>query len=148
MKRRIYSGWELLRLQRELEDVLAACTLDGEHPAAAAAPPVDIRELPDRFVVLLDLPGVHGREVRVTLSERVLRVWGRKSAHCGPGRGRRYHTVERHQGRFEVEIWMPGPVCRDGAAAHLRCGVLEITLPRVAERRNTVHEVAVTDEET
>jgi HSP20 family protein len=148
MKRRIYSGWEVLRLQRELEEVLAACTVGGEHHPAVAAPAVDIQEWPDRFVVLLDLPGVHGQEVRVSIGDRVLRVAGRKSAHCGQARGRRYHTVERHQGRFEVEVWLPGPISRDGTAARMRSGVLEITLPRIAERRNTVHDVAVTDEET
>lgn len=147
MKRRIYSGWELLRLQREIEEVLATCSLAGQHAGGEWTPPVDILECPGRFVILLNLPGLRAADVRVSLSDRVLHIVGRKGSPRRHPEHRRYFTVERHQGRFEVEIWLPGPVSRESTSARLRGGVLEVTLPRIAERRNSVHEVTVTDEE-
>jgi HSP20 family protein len=147
VKRRIYSGWELLRLQQEIEEVVAACSLAGQHVSAGWAPPVDILERGDRFVVQLDLPGVPAADIHVSLCDRVLRISGRKSGHRHHGEQLRYHTLERHTGRFELEIWLPGPVGRKGSAARLSQGVLEVAMPRIAEKRNTVFEIQVADEE-
>ncbi len=147
MKRRVYSGWELLRLQQEIEDVLATCTLSGQHAAGGWAPPVDILERSDRFVVELDLPGVLPSDVHVSLCDRVLHIAGRKGGHRQQGERCRYHTLERHAGRFDLEVWLPGPVDHGSGTARFRSGVLEISLPRIADRRNTVFEIEVVDEE-
>jgi HSP20 family protein len=150
MKRRIYSGWELLRLQKEIEDVLAACSVSPSAEHTAWSPSVDILEHPERFVVRIDLPGVAAGDITVQTSRQVLTIAGRKGGEHGhPGaQARRYHTVERRVGRFDLEIWLPGPVARDNSRATLRQGVLEVTLERIAERRHTVHTIEVRDEET
>ena len=147
MKRRIYSGWELLRLQQQIEEVVAACSLGGQHVSAPWAPPVDILERDDRFVVQLDVPGVLAADIHVSLCDRVLRIWGHKTGHRHQGEQLRYHTLERHTGRFELEIWLPGPVDRKGSTARMSQGVLEVAMPRIDDRRNSVFEIQVADEE-
>jgi HSP20 family protein len=147
MKRRIYSGWELLRLQQQLEDVVAACTLAGQHVTAGWTPPVDILERDNCIVVLLDLPGVAASDLHVALCDRTLRIAGHKGGEPHEGPPRRYHKVERHMGQFELEIWLPGPVDRSGSTARLRGGVLEVAMPRIEERRNTACDIQVRDEE-
>jgi HSP20 family protein len=147
VKRRIYSGWELQRLQQEIEEVVAACSMAGQDVSAPWAPPVDILERDDRFVVQLDLPGVPAADIHVSLCDRVLHIRGRKAGHRHHGEQLRYHTLERHTGRFELEIWLPGPVNREGSTARLSQGVLEVAMPRIADRRNTVFEIQVADEE-
>jgi HSP20 family molecular chaperone IbpA len=42
---------------------------------------------------------------------------------------------------------LPGPVRPDTARAALHAGVLEISLPRVHERRDSLYTIPVTDEE-
>jgi HSP20 family protein len=150
MKRRIYSGWELVRLQKEIEEVLAACSISPAAEHAAWSPSVDILEHPERFVVRVDLPGVDASTISVETSEQVLTIAGRKGGeHRQPSaQARRYHTVERRVGRFDLEIWLPGPVARQNSRAFLRKGVLEVWLDRIPERRNSVHKIEVRDEET
>jgi HSP20 family protein len=149
VKRRIYSGWELLRLQREIEEVLAACALSPDAEQIVWSPSVDILEQPERFVIRIDLPGVRPADVSVAITDKVLRIAGHKSGapDLETTGARRYHTVERRVGRFDLEIWLPGPVSRQDNRAFLGSGVLEVWLNRIPERRNTFHKIEVTENE-
>lgn len=55
--------------------------------------------------------------------------------------------MERGFGAFSVEVVLPGPVRPDTTTAVVRAGVLEITLPRLRERRDSLYTIPVTDEE-
>lgn len=147
MRRRIPSGLELEHLREhiaELLDMLA--TLEAPVPGGWS-PPVDILALPDRYVVRVDLPGVAREGITISLRGNELRVSGCKPAPAPVAPHRRFHAVERGFGPFELEIPLPGPVACSPARASLRHGVLEIELPRVAERRCAVHPIRIHDEE-
>ncbi len=111
------------------------------------SPPVDILARPDEYVVRIDVPGVSREGIAISLCGNELRVSGCKHAPRPLIPHRRFHAVERGFGHFELEIPLPGPVACSSARARLRHGVLEIRLPRLPERRNTVYAVAITDEE-
>ncbi len=140
------SGSELEVIQRHLDDLLS---LLAASPAAAAvfSPPVDLQQRGDSFVVRVDVPGVSGRELAITLRERELRIAGRKPPGGGQSARGRCHHMERGFGTFEVEVLLPGPVRPDAARAALRAGVLEISHPRVEEHRDSVFTITITDEE-
>lgn len=148
MRRRVSSGWELELIQRHLDELLNLLAVPRGSTEAGFAPSVDLREDSERFVVKVDVPGVAASELVITLRQRELRIVGRKlpgkeqaaKGHC--------HHMERGFGPFSVEVLLPGPVRPDSARATLGAGVLEITLPRVRERRDSLYTIALTEEET
>lgn len=147
MKRRVSSGSELVLLQHDVEELLDLLTASAQAPTGGWSPPVDVAELDDRFVVRVDVPGTPRDALEIRVIGRRLHVAGTKPAHRSRERRRRYHRMERSFGTFSVEVILPGPVRLDEAVAALRCGVLEIVLPRVEDRRGRVHPVPITEEE-
>jgi HSP20 family protein len=147
VRRRVSSGWELELIQRQLDELLSLLAAPRDSAQTGFSPPVDLEENEQGFVVRVDLPGVAAADLAITLRERELRIAGRKPpGRDQPAKGHCHH-MERGFGTFEVEVSLPGPVRPDAARAALRAGVLEIALPRVRERRDSVYTIAVTDEE-
>jgi len=147
MKRRITSGVELEVVQRHLEELLTLLAAAPEAPQTGFSPAVDLRESDERYLVLVDVPGVAATDIAVTLRDRELRIAGRKPPSGAHSHRRHCHHMERGFGTFAVEMVLPGPVHPEAARANLKSGVLAVTLPRLSERRNTVHTIAVQEED-
>ena len=146
MRRRISAGWELEQIQRQLEELLALFASAGET-ASVWSPPLDLLEDPKSFTVRVDLPGVKSGDLAITLRDQELRIAGRKPHSIEENRRRHCHQVERGFGPFAVEVLLPGPVRAGAASARLRDGVLEVSLPRVADRRSSIYTIPLQDEE-
>ncbi len=131
-------------LAREVDELLAHALAEA---SGTWAPPVDLVACPERFHVLVDLPGVRARDITVSLRDRQLEVAGWKAPPPHRSTGKRYLRVERSSGRFAVRVELPGPVDPVRARASLGGGVLRIELPRIEDRRNRVHLVPITEEE-
>jgi HSP20 family protein len=147
VRRRVSSGWELELIQRHLDELLSLLAVPRAAAQSGFSPAVDLQEGADRYVVRVDLPGVAASELAITLRERELRIAGHKQPGWGHSGKGRCHHMERGFGAFSVEVVLPGPVRPDAAKAELRAGVLNISLPRVHERRDRLYTIAVTDEE-
>ncbi len=145
MRRRISAGRELEQIQRQIEDLLGLFASAGEE-ASAWSPPLDVLENSTSFTVRLDLPGVKPADLVVTLRDQELRIAGRKQPSIEENRRRRCHQVERGFGPFAVEVLLPAPVLAGSAVARLRDGVLEVRLPRVADRRSSTFTIPLKDE--
>ncbi|HVN75171.1 MAG TPA: Hsp20/alpha crystallin family protein [Thermoanaerobaculaceae bacterium] len=143
MRRRITTGLELELVQRHLEELLGLLAAHPQAPESGFSPAVDLREAKDRYVVLVDLPGVPAAAVTVTLRGRELKIAGRKPPRSDHSHRLHCHHMERGFGSFAVEVVLPGPVHPESVKATLAAGVLAITLPRLSERRNTEHTIAV-----
>jgi HSP20 family protein len=147
VRRRVSAGWELELIQRHLDELMSLLAVPRGAGEAAFSPPVDLRQSDDNYVVHVDVPGVTASGLVVTLRQRELRIAGRKLPAGEPSRKGHCHHMERGFGTFSVEVLLPGPVRAAAATASLRAGVLEITLPRLKERRDSVFTIGVTDEE-
>ena len=146
MKRRISSGVELELVQRHLDELLSLLAARPQAHEPGFSPAVDLRETEDGYVVLVDVPGVPASEIVVTVRDRELRIAGRKLPGGARSHHRHCHHMERGFGTFAVEVVLPGPVRPDAATATVSAGVLAIALPRLSERRNTAHTIAVSEE--
>jgi HSP20 family protein len=146
MRRRVSTGWELELIQRQLDELLGLLASAGET-VSGWSPPLDLLVHPDCYTVRVDLPGVGGADLVITLRDQKLHIAGRKQPGAEEKRRRHCHQVERGFGPFAVEVLLPGPVRAGSASARLRDGVLEVKLPRVADRRSSVYTIAVQDEE-
>jgi HSP20 family protein len=147
VRRRVSAGWELELIQRHLEELLSLLAVPRGAGEAAFSPAVDLRQNEDHYLVHVDVPGVAASDLAVTLRQRELHIAGCKRPAGEPARKGHCHHMERGFGTFSVEVMLPGPVRAAAATASLRAGVLEITLPRVKERRDSLFTIKVTDEE-
>jgi HSP20 family protein len=122
---------------REFEDIydrmgqLVNFALGGLSPLAAElpwAPPADVTENQDAYVVHVNVPGVRKDQVNVELQDRELIITGGVPEQPD-GDGRR-HRSSRRTGRFEYRAHLPGEVNADAVSAQLSDGVLTVTVPK------------------
>jgi len=114
----------------------------GADSAATAdwAPPADIAEFKDRFVLRFDVPGVNTDAIDITLEQGVLTVSGARERDSQNGEVERTR-LERPSGRFHRRFTLPDTVDTTNVQATGRNGVLEVIIPKQAKaqpRRITV----------
>ena len=98
-------------------------------------PPADVFETDLEFVVLVELAGMRGVEISVTLEEQLLRIRGSRSESSG---ARAYHQMEINYGDFALEVRLPVPVDRERIDASYSDGFLRVLLPKAQPRRISV----------
>jgi len=122
---------------REFEDIydrmgqLMNLAFGGFRPLAADlpwAPPADVTETNEAYVVHVELPGVRKDQVDVQLQDRGLIISG-EIPEQSEDDGRRQQR-SRRTGRFEYRTYLPGEVKADAVSAQLSDGVLTVTVPK------------------
>ncbi len=128
---------EVRRVFVELGRVFGPESLAGE-----CAPAIDVYETDDAVEVVADLPGVEPDAVRILAKGDSLLIAGEKAARRVRGEAT-FHLVERGYGRFARVVRL-GHAC-DTANAHARFhdGELQISIPKVAERRGRAIPIAI-----
>lgn len=97
-------------------------------------PEVDITEEKDRLVVKADLPGMKQEEIAVEVSDGVLTIKGERKRETETKEGKLYR-VERSYGSFLRAFTLPAGVDAAKVNAAYKNGVLEVTLPKLAEAK-------------
>jgi HSP20 family protein len=108
-------------------------------------PAMDLVETEDSLVLRADLPGMDREEIGIEVKDGVLTVSGeRKAQHEEKREG--YHRVERSFGRFARSLELPKGIEADSIEASFDRGVLEVRMPKPAERKPTRIEIQGGDE--
>lgn len=95
---------------------------------------MDLVETEDHLVLKADLPGLDADDVEIEVKDGVLTVSGeRKTGQEDSANG--YHRVERSYGRFSRSLSLPQGVEADQVQAEFDKGVLEVRIPKPAERK-------------
>jgi HSP20 family protein len=114
----------------------------GAEGSTVLAPPMDVEETPDEFVVRADLPGVSQKDVKVSLMGDTLTIRGSRNDERKDKNGN-FHRTERIHGSFERTITFGTPVKNDGVTAQARDGVLEVHVPKADQAKLREIEVKV-----
>jgi HSP20 family protein len=131
--------WEPARevdtLQSEVNRVFDAFFGNGSGARAHRwVPAMDLVETEDSLVLRADLPGLSKDDVDLEVKDGVLTVSGeRKAEHEEKSEG--FYRVERAFGRFSRSLTIPDGVEADGITADFNEGVLEVRIPKPAERQ-------------
>ena len=138
------SGRDWLNTQdgfsRLMDELISPSPITRSESDSLFAPPADIHETAEAFVVRMDLPGVAPADVKVSMTGDVLVVRGsRKEEKSENGNTR--HRIERVHGSFERLFQLGAPVATDKIQAKVRDGVLEITVPKAESAK--VREIEV-----
>ena len=110
---------------------------EGERARTIARwrPAVDIQEDKEKYTVHAELPGLRKEDVKVEVDEGVLTLRGeRKMETKEEDKERRYTRVERQYGSFVRRFPVPKDVDQANIKATFKEGVLEVRLPRSAEK--------------
>jgi HSP20 family protein len=137
--------WEPARevdtLQSEVNRVFDA--FFGNSSGARArrwVPAMDLVETEENLVLRADLPGLNRDDVELEVKDGVLTVSGeRKAEHEEKSEG--FYRVERAFGRFSRSLTIPEGVDAEAIAADFNDGVLEVRIPKPAERQP--HRIAI-----
>ncbi|MCO6427753.1 Hsp20/alpha crystallin family protein [Nitrosomonas communis] len=125
-----YEPWGLLtQLQKELEQMRGDVAREGSSATAEWVPAVDIKEEPNKFVLLADLPGVRPEEIDVSMENGVLTIKGEKKTEAKTEK-EGYKRVERTYGSFYRRFSLPDTANPDAISAVSKYGVLEIVIPK------------------
>ena len=128
-----YEPWSLMnRLHRDLDQLFTTrLASDREEPATVAdwVPAVDIREDDQQFTLWVDLPGVSGADVEVTMEKGLLSIQGKRHSESTEERDG-YRRVERTSGRFLRRFSLPDSADESRVTASSKDGVLEIVIPK------------------
>jgi HSP20 family protein len=103
--------------------------LAAQH-ATPWAPPIDVYETADRYVITAEVPGLSRDQIDLALQDNRLTIAGARPADPTEGGARHYHQVERGHGMFHRTFALGDPVDATAIAADLRDGVLTVTLPK------------------
>jgi HSP20 family protein len=120
----------LSQLQRELERSLDVSRPGTETAATAEwTPAVDIKEEPDRYVLIADMPGVSPEHIDITMEAGILTLKGDRTTEAKERR-EHYKRVERVYGSFYRRFSLPDTADAEGISARCTNGVLEIAIPK------------------
>lgn len=115
---------------------------DGSNVVTSQwAPRVDIKEEEQRFVIYADVPGVDPTNIEVNMEKGILTIKGERAVEQSEANGR-FTRVERAHGKFHRRFALPDSADADNISASGKLGVLEIVIPKKAEkapRRITIH---------
>jgi HSP20 family protein len=136
--------WEPARevdsLQSEVNRVFDAFFGNGPSRTRRWVPAMDLVETDSDLVLRADLPGLTRDDVEIEIKDSTLTVSGeRKSQHEEKSEG--YYRVERAFGRFSRSLTLPEGIDAESVAAEFADGVLEVRIPKPAERKP--HRVAI-----
>lgn len=113
-----------------LMDELMRSTGNGNR-VTAFTPLVDVHESEEDYLVKVDLPGVRADDVSVEVNDNVLSISGSRGAdETGQAQ-----LVERPYGSFVRTLTLPQGVDSDSIDAGYQDGVLELRIPKPAERK-------------
>ena len=121
-------------MNRLLDRVWHGGLSTGPFDGQEHAPPIDLYEYEDRYVVFVEVPGVDASTVNVSYVESSLTIRGDKIAPAKTEDASRVRR-ERHFGTFSRVIELPGEIDADGLSAACRAGVLEVTVPKTETSR-------------
>ena len=105
------------------------------------APPTDLTEEEGELVLRLDLPGMTDEDVSVEIDGNVLSISGERQDHRESSSGTAYR-LERSFGRFSRSFTLPEGTDPEAIKGGLENGVLELRIPKPAEKQPRKIELA------
>jgi HSP20 family protein len=115
---------------RLMDELLRSGAGNGNR-GSGFTPPVDVHETEEEYLVKIDVPGVKSEDVNVEINDNVLSISGSRVAdETGTAQ-----LVERPYGSFARTLTLPQGVDSDSIEAGYHDGVLELRIPKPAERK-------------
>lgn len=101
-------------------------------------PAADVYEEDREYTIAIDLPGIDRSELDISVDDNKLSVRGNR-----PARDTSQHRGESPRGKFVRTFTLPATVDQNSIKADYKDGVLQVHLPRRAERKPQRVEIKI-----
>jgi HSP20 family protein len=108
----------------------------------AFSPSVDVKESDNEIKVSAELPGMHDKDIDVSLTKDSLTIKGEKKEEK-EDKGKDYYRMERSYGSFSRTIPLPAEIDTDKVKAEFKKGVLTVTLPKTPRAIKETKKISV-----
>jgi HSP20 family protein len=127
-------GRDIMQMREEMDRLFQQFVRRGDGEEATWgqglwAPPVDIYETDQAFILKAELPGFTKDDIQIELHENRLTLRGERKRET-EAKEEQYHRRERAYGRFERAFWLPTSVDAEKIQAYFKDGVLELRIPK------------------
>lgn len=136
---------------REIEDIFdrysrAMNLPQAEGQATVAkgewAPRVDIAETDKSFIIKAEIPEIRKEDVRVTVDNGILTIGGERKLEQEE-KGKKFHRIERHYGKFSRSFTLPDNVDEANIKASFKEGMLTLQIQKIEEVKSKAIQVKV-----
>jgi HSP20 family protein len=117
----------------------------GEKVADWFAPKADAAMAEDFYEISLELPGVAGGDIDVSVQDGTLTIRGEKRFDHEES-GRTYFFSEREFGAFQRSFRLPPDAAGDRVEASFRNGILTVTIPKLRPAAGDSRRVVIRTE--
>lgn len=125
---------EITKLLAQVRGQQASQSGTGASSTPAWAPPVDISERMDAYVLTVELPGIKVEDLEIAFQDGLLTIQGTRSL-TRDSTAEQFHVLERRYGLFRRSITLPLHVKADAIEASTEDGVLQVVVPKVEEAK-------------
>lgn len=108
------------------------------------SPAADILETPDKFQIIVELPGIDVGDVDITVENDVLTLRGERE-FAEPQNQQTYRRIERLYGPFARRIALPPKCDTTKIDASMRSGLLTIEVPKMEQAKPQRIEVRASE---
>lgn len=132
---KLMSRYDPLRDFRELEKRFFSLINPDEerNNISSFAPTVNTREDDKAYYIEVDLPGVKKEDIHVDVSKGSLTISGERK-HKEEVKEDSYYKLESFFGKFQRTFTLPDNVDSEAIVAKCENGVLEINIPKIADK--------------
>lgn len=99
---------------------------------AMASTPADVKECPNSYVFIIDMPGLKSGDIKVQVEDdNVLVISGERKREVEEKEGARYVRMERRVGKFMRKFVLPENANIEKISAVCQDGVLNVTVEKL-----------------
>ena len=100
---------------------------------AMAATPADVKEYPNSYAFIVDMPGLKSGDIKVQVEDdHVLLISGERKREEEKEAGAKYVRMERRIGKLMRKFVLPENADTEAVSAVCQDGVLTVTVPKLA----------------
>lgn len=129
-------------LRTEMDRLLSDFFEEGDGQVGRFAPPTDLYETDEAYVVESELPGFSREDIEVTLDQGTLSIHGARQTET-ERETENYHLRERASGQFERSFRLPRSIEAERVEARFEDGILRVRVPKAAEAKSRKIDVEV-----
>lgn len=102
----------------------------GVLSGLSRTPTIDLYEMPEKFVLYIDVPGLSGDDIDVSYLNNSITIKGDRKGPVEESKEVTCLRGERRYGAFTRTVELPTEIDPEGVSAKCRAGVLEVSIPK------------------
>ena len=126
-----------IEMQRHIERIFARIAGSRREPELTWKPAIELKNTEEYVILRVEIPGVSGKDLDIQVTREAVAIAGERR-YDNKAQDKGLFCTEFRYGKFHRVIPLPVAVVNDQVKAEFKDGILTLTLPKVAQRRQAV----------